>query len=628
MSDLLNIGVSALLSYRNALDTAGHNIANANTPGYSRQRVELQARVPAQSGSGFIGSGVQVGTTARMTDGLIATRLIADTSAYSRLDAFEQLASRVDKLMSNAGTGLATPLQEFMSAASGVAANASSTAARQVFLTAADSLGARFSDLQSQLSGMETEINGRLGTAVSEVNEFSASIATLNERIAIARGAANGQPPNDLLDQRDQLLKDLSQRIGISTVTQDDGSVNVFAAGGQALVLGNTSQTLATTDDAYHSGRQELVLGSARVNITGQVSGGAIGGLLDIRSQLLDPAQNRLGRIAVGFTETVNALNAQGVDLNGAMGQNLFVPQSGAALAATANAGSATVAVGFSNVSQLTGEDYKLSYNGSAWQMTSVSTGANVALSGSGTAADPFVGAGISLTLSGSPASGDQYLIQPTRNAASGVRLATSDPTRIAAASPITTSSVLANTGSGSISAGSVLDAGDAALQTPVSIKFTSATTYSINGAGSYAYATGGNIDVNGWRVQITGAPAVGDEFRIAATPANSSNNRNALQMSGLSSNGVLDGGRTSLTSANGALVAQAGGIAQQATLRKDAQEAIQAQTQSELDSVSGVNLDEEAADLVRYQQAYQAAARIIAVADTVFQSLLQAARG
>ena len=626
MSDLLNIGASALLSYRSALDTAGHNIANANTAGYSRQRVELQTRLPTASGNGFTGSGVQVASTTRSTSSLLVARAVADQSAYSRLDTFEGLAARADALLSGADTGLSRPLQDFFSAASGVSANPASIPARQALLGAAEGLAARFADLQGQLSGMESEINNRLAQGVSEVNQYASAIASLNDRIVLARAAGGGNPPNDLLDQREQMVQQLSSRIGISTVEQDDGSLNVFAAGGQALVLGASAQALALADDAWHSGRQEIVLAGSGVNVNAQVTGGSLGGLLDARSQLIDPLQNKLGRIAAGVVSSVNAVNAQGVDLGGTLGGNLFVPVTGTASPAMNNGGNAQISVGIADASALAGEDYTLSYNGSGWQLAARNTGTVVPLAGSGSVADPFTRAGLSRVVSGAPAAGDRYLLQPTRNVP--VQLATTDPMRIAAASAITTRSATANTGSGSISAGSVLDAADPALQSTVTIRFTSATTYSINGAGSYTYTAGANLDLNGWRVQLNGTPAVNDEFSISATGANSGNNRNALQLAGLSSSAVLEGGRSSLATASSTLVAQTGGIAQQASLRKDAQAAIQAQTQAERDAVSGVNLDEEAADLVRYQQAYQAAARIIAVADTVFQSLLQAARG
>ncbi|HVT34471.1 MAG TPA: flagellar hook-associated protein FlgK, partial [Nevskiaceae bacterium] len=239
MSDLLNIGTSALLAYRSALDTISHNIANANTDGYSRQRVDLEARPPQVAGNGYVGSGVQVQTTSRVSDSLVNQRLVADNSSYSRLDTFQQMAARADDLLSNSDTGLATPLQNFFSAMDGVAAAPASTAARQTLLSSADTLAGRFGDLSNQLSGMESDINGQLSTAVDQINQLAGSIAQLNDRIASGAGSANGNPPNDLLDQRDSLIKQLSSQIGVSTVTKTDGSVDVFAAGGQALVLGS-----------------------------------------------------------------------------------------------------------------------------------------------------------------------------------------------------------------------------------------------------------------------------------------------------------------------------------------------------------------------------------------------------
>ncbi|HVT35654.1 MAG TPA: flagellar basal body rod C-terminal domain-containing protein, partial [Nevskiaceae bacterium] len=387
------------------------------------------------------------------------------------------------------------------------------------------------------------------------------------------------------------------------------------------------STSLTLTEDDYHSGRLQLALTSGG-DITAQVSGGVIGGLLDARREVLDPAEEQLGRMAIAITSAVNDQNHAGIDLRGQLGGDLFAPITGTALQASANTGNATAQVGIADAGAITGDDYQLKYDGSSWSMTNASTGAAVALSGSGTAADPLTGAGISITLAGTPAAGDRFLVEPARQAASQVQLATTDTSAIAAAAPVSASAATGNTGTATISAPTVLDAGNAALMSGVTIAFTSATTYSINGSGSYTYSAGGNIDFNGWRVQIKGAPATGDTFSISANGANSGDNRNARAMSALSSAGVLDGGLTSVTSANAALVSSTGSTAQQASLRANAQNAILGDTQKQRDSVSGVNLDEEAADLVRFQQAYQAAARIIQVADTVFQSLLQAAQG
>jgi flagellar hook-associated protein 1 FlgK len=351
------------------------------------------------------------------------------------------------------------------------------------------------------------------------------------------------------MDQRDALITKLSQYIGISTVRQDDGSVNVFTGGGQTLVMGDGARPMSLVGSTYDQSRQEIALGQPPINITAQISGGKIGGLLDARTQLIDPIKSQLGRAAAALATAFNAQHVQGVDQNGNAGGLFFNAVSGSASAAATNGGSATVAVGFSNVSQLTGENYKLSYDGANWSLTAIGSGASVALSGSGTAADPFVGAGISLVISGGANAGDSYLIQPTANVAGQMGVAITQPSKIAAAS-------------------------------------------------------------------------------VAYGGVNSADNSNARLLGAIGNLGLLDSGRSSITAANEALISQTGSLAQQAGSRRDAAAAIQAQTQKDMDAVSGVNLDEEAADLVRYQQAYQAAAQIISTAQTVFQSLLNAARG
>jgi flagellar hook-associated protein 1 len=542
MSDLLSIGMSGLLAYRRALDTVSHNISNANTAGYSRQRVELTARPGAGAGFGYMGTGVDVATVRRIGDGLVTARMQTDASAYGRLQSYHGVATRIDGLLSDADAGLSRPLRSFFDATNALAQDPSSTAARQNLLGAADTLAVRMRETQAQLDGMEGELNTRMRTTVDEINQLSGALADLNREIVQGYGNFGGQPPNDLLDRRDQLLQDLSARVGISTVSQPDGSVNVFTGGGQALVLGREATALGVAPDLYNSGRLDIAhAGGAR--ITAQISGGTLGGLLDARRELIDPTRARLGRIAAGISESINAQHALGFDANGAPGGDLFAPLRGAAFAASTNTGSAQVQVGFGDLGALGDADYELRFDGAAWSLNNLRNGQAVPLSGTGTAGDPLTGAGLELRIDNAPAAGDRFLIRPTAYAASGMAVAISDPAQVAA--------------------GSTAASGD---------------------------------------------------------------NGNALAMAALGSNGLLDGGRSSILQAHTALVSGAGMQAQQAGMRLDAQAAIGNQTLAERESLSGVNLDEEAADLIRYQQAYQAAARVIQVADTIFQTLLQAA--
>lgn len=626
MSDILGIGISALLANRSALDVTGHNIANVNTPGYSRQRLDLTNRVGATTTYGFSGAGVTVRAAERLSDQFVFAREVSGIASLARVSTFSVEAQRTDALLSDASTGLGTTLNSFFDSLSVMATTPSSTATRQTVITAADALAGRFNDLQGQLDADERSINARVTQTVGEINNYASTIASLNDRISMALGANNGNPPNDLIDQRDQAVRDLAERVSVSTVAQDDGSLNVFVANGQSLVVGTRTSPLSTAPNEFDSARVEVTVQGGAV-ISGQLGGGSLGGLLDTRREVLDPAREKLGRIAITLAETMNAQQAAGVDQNGNLGGPLFTPLAGAASASSRNTGSATVGVDFGDATQLDGKPYQLKFDGAAWSLTDASTGNAVAMTGSGTAADPFVARGLEFTVSAGAAAGDKFLIQPGRRAAGQLSVAISNPAQLAAAAPIKAGAAVANTGSGTITPGTVVDASDPNLRNPVSIQFTGPGTYSIDGNGPYAYTPGQPISVNGWQVEISGSPATGDSFSVGPTGANSGDDRNARLMAGIATKALLDGGLNTLTAANGQLVQQVGSKAQTAQLQVDAQTALAAQTTSERNALSGVNLDEEAADLLRWQQAYQASAQIIATASTVFESLLAATR-
>lgn len=622
MSDMLSTGVSALLAYQTALGTTSHNIANANTAGYTRQRVDLAARLGTASSIGHVGAGVDVQSVQRITDALVSARLQTSNSAHARIAAYADYAAQIDQLMSDSGTSLATPLQSFFSAANALAISPASTAARQSLIGSAQTVVDRFATQQTQLDRMDAQIDQTLRATIGEVNDLSTTLAKLNGQIANARAAANGQPPNDLLDQRDTLLQNLASKLGVSTSVQEDGSVNVFTGSGQALVLGQQSYALGTANDAYNSGRFEITHNGQP--ITARLSGGSIGGLLDTRRELLDPMRAELGKLAADFAASVNAQNAAGVDANGQRGGDLLTMPSGLALAHAANTGNAGMNVAIRDAAALTGSDYVLNFDGVAWSATDARSGASVALTGSGTAGDPLLIGGTAIVVSGSAQAGDKFLVQPTADAAAQLKMATLDPAKIAAASAVNASA--ANGNSATVESIAVSDGRHAQLTDAVNITFTDANTYQINGSGSYAYTPGSPISVNGWTLNLSGTPAAGDSFAVRQTGPNSNDNRNAQSLAALGGKALF--GSDSLNAAQSALTTRAGTAAKQANLALDAQTAVKAQAEAARESVSGVNLDEEAADLVRFQQAYQAAAQVIATANEIFQSLLAATRG
>lgn len=628
MPDMLNVAVSGLRAFQRALETTSHNIANVSTPGYSRQRVDLVTQQPQNFGGMSLGSGVLVDNVSRFSNDLLVSQMQRAASSFSRLDAYAQKAGAINNLFADSSTGISASLQRFTNALQGVANTPSSTAARQVLLSEAEGLVQRLKTYEQRLGDLETEVSEQLRGEASAINSIAGNIARLNQEIVAAQSQA-GQAPGDLLDARDAQMADLASRVDTSVVRQDDGSINVFVGNGQALVIGGTSATVVAKQDPFLSTRVSLAFQTpgVTVDVSSSLTGGSVGGLLDFRRELLDPARNQLGQMAVALTEVTNAQHRDGIDLSGNLGGDLFAVGAVEAIPAAGNAGSATIAATRTGAGSLTPYDYVMRYTGSAWTMQRADTGAAVGFTGTGTVGDPIVADGLSMVISGTPAAGDKVLVRPTAGAISGLDVLISDPARVAAASPIRTAATTGNAGSAAISAGEVIDVGNAQLRSPVTLQFIDATSYSINGVGSNPYTPGQNIDINGWRVQISGAPAAGDSFTVANNAAGTGDNRNALQMVEALSRGVLSGGAESINAAVSRFIGAVGVATSQANNSLEAQQVIYDDSLAAVDGVSGVNLDEEAANMMRYQQAYQAAAQMIRVTQTIFDTLLDATR-
>ena len=627
MADFLSTGVSGLLAFQRALNTTSHNISNVSTDGYSRQRVLMGTRPALAYGNGWVGQGVNVQTTQRVYDSFVAGQTRSTASSLEHLDIYASNAERLNNMFGDSSNGLSATLQKFVNAFQSVANSPASVPARQVLLSEANTLQQRLKFFDGRLDEIGNEINARIKGEVAEVNSIAQGIARLNTEITTGIARTGGQPPNDLLDQRDRLLDQLAEKISVNAVVQDGGTVNVFVGSGQPLVLGADVNQLTTIQDPFDSTRLTVALQTpgSSVDISRNISGGALGGLLDFRSEQLDPAHNALGRIAVALTDVVNTQHREGMDLAGDLGGDFFGVGAVAVMDNSLNSGTGTVTATRANIGGLTGRDYILEMTGGGWELRDSLTGAAVPMTGTGTAADPFVVEGLEIEVGGAADVGDTFLIRPTRGAVVDMDVLISDPSRIAAAVPIRTGADAANSGSGSISAGEVLDGTNAQLRASVTIEFTSANTYSIDGAGSFPYTEGGDIDINGWRVQISGAPAVGDTFTVSDNTSGTGDNRNALLLADALKSPVLNGGTTSLSSAVGEFVGGVGVATRQAQINRDAQSVVYEESLAAKEAVSGVNLDEEAANLLKYQQAYQAAAQLIRVADTMFQTLLAA---
>lgn len=628
MSNILSTSVSALLSFQRGIETTGHNIANASTPGYSRQRVDLETRQPGVIGNQYIGSGVNVANVRRIYDEFLGNELSAATTSQARLDTLAGLSGQVDNLLSDPSVGLAPAIQNFFNAVQDAAGDPASVPARQALVSQADTLASSFDFLDGRLQSLEKDINGRLRQSVTDVNELATAIAELNRRIASSEAGVSGQP-NDLLDQRDLLIRRLSEQVAVTTVAQGDGALNVFIGNGQTLVTGSQARQLATQPSEFDPRRLEVVYeGDAGTGaLGGDLSGGAIGGMMDFRRLVLDPTRTAIGETAVALATAFNEQHAAGMDLNGRLGGEFFGIGDPAVLVSSRNSGTAGVDAVVVDVAGLQSTDYVMSYDGSAWSLTRDDNGQAIPMSGSGTAGDPFLAGGLEITTGPGAAAGDRYLIQPAKGAAGTLTRTVADAQSVALAAPVRTATGTDNVGDAQISAGEVIDPADPDLLTGAVIEFTAPDTYTIDGAGSFAYASGDAIDVNGARVVITGTPAAGDVFRIEANAGGTGDNRNGLGLAEVQTRGLLAGGTVAVSESYGRLVAEVGTVSRQAQIGLDAQTVVREDAEQALSNKSGVNLDEEAANLMRYQQAYQAAAQLIGVTNTLFETLIGAFR-
>lgn len=624
MSNVFGIDVSALQAFQQAIEVTSNNVANASTPGYDVQSIDLVTTQPQDSGGVQVGAGVSVGGVTRAYSQTAANQLNTSQSSLGQLNALQNYTSQIDNLFGTSAAGLTTALQNYYSGWAAVSDNPTSAAARQALLGDASALAQNLNTTSTQLNNLSTDVNTRITSDVQQINSVSTQIAKLNQQIA--NGSDVGQAPNALLDQRDQLVSSLSQIVGVTTTSNNDGSINVFVGNGQPLVLDSTSYSLGTAPNQFNASQLEVANSNGNP-ISSSITSGDLGGLLSARTQAIDPALNQLGQIATAVATSANTQQASGLDLNGQLGGALFSIGAPVANASIKNTSAVSASVSISNIGALTADNYVLSYAAGAYSLTDQTTGANVAVTGAGTVASPLTANGLSIVLSGTPASGDQYLIQPTAQAAGTLSVALSNGSGLAAAGAVQTSAADTNTGTATISAGTVTNPADPNLLNTVTIAFTSPTTYSINGAGSFAYTSGGSITDNGWQTKISGTPAAGDTFTVQSNAGGTGDNTNALAFVNQQSQGYLSNGTESVSGAVSALISGAGAQAQQVNTAQTAQTAVNTQAQTNVQSVTGVNLDEEAAKLMQWQQSYQAAAQALSVANGLFSNLLDAVK-
>jgi len=652
-SALFSLGTKAMTASYAALATTGHNISNANVKGYSRQQVELATAEGQFSGAGFYGKGVDVTTVTRAHDAFLSreaatARSLAAMDA-SRLDLLRQLES----VFPTGEQGVGHAAGEFLNAMVDLSARPGDAATRQVVLARAGDVAGRFAAAGAQLDVLQQEVRETLRANVAQVNQLAASIAELNQRIASVLGL--GHSPNDLLDQRDQALADLSEKLQLTTVEADDGTLTVFIAGGQRLVLGTQAQPLTVEVDPTDATRSALGLsesGYVRMLHPQELGGGTITGLLRFQNDDLVDARTQLGQLAAALSGKVNEQQSQGLDMSDPPGSGVPIFAVGPAVALP-NANNAVngagqfvgrVSLTVTDPTQLLASEYALRADpGGApgvWELTRLDDG----LVRSVSSGDVLDGMRIDIG-PGLPAATDRYLLQPVTRAANGMQRVLDDVRGLAAASPLSASTPAGNTGTGSVAALRVVSPSADPNQT-ATLSFTSDTgdyswelrdrvTNALQSSGVGTWTAGTPISLNGFELDLNGVPRSGDVFSVGKTLYPASNNGNALAFTALRDAELVGrgplaaggiGGGSTITDAYAAAMANIGVRVQGARSTADISGAVAAQAEASRSAKSGVNLDEEAARLIQYQQSYQAAAKILQIAQSIFDTLLDTA--
>ncbi|KQN50790.1 flagellar biosynthesis protein FlgK [Pseudomonas sp. Leaf48] len=682
---LLNIGMSGLSASHNALATTGNNIANADTAGYSRQQTVQSSKNSIQYGNVYIGTGTTLADVRRVYNSYLDAQLQTTTSLNSDAAAYQGQITPLDTLLSDSATGLSGALTKFFASVQNVNAKPGDDASRQLLLSDAQALSNRFNSVAGQLNSQNSTINGNLTDMVGQVNNLASTMAQLNKKIGEVTSA--GGTPNELLDARNETMRQLSSFTGAQYIERD-GNIDIYLGSGQPLVIGDTVNKLEAVPGKDDPGRLALQLnrGASTIEITSIMTGGEIGGLLRYRSEVLDPALNELGRVALVVADQMNSLQAQGIDKNGSFGSNLFNGLNSAAqmsqrsIASTGNsAGSGNFNVAVKDTGKLTINDYKVTFT-SATNYTVQRLPDNTSMGSFSTATTPApVIDGFAMSFSGGAATGDTFRITPTRNAAATIQTEMTDPKRLAIAAPL--SAAIAPGGSGTLTIPSsgqpalttrfdIYDAATAtAMQnglknsTPVKLVFGSPSadgstqTYQLLDAKGVEISNGtikpnaNNTlslsvplkDASGAPIMDPGPPAVQRtatfEMTVAGSPGKGTaidisiaqpgtlDNRNGTALAGLQTRQVVETGTASkgisLTDAYGKLVEGVGAKTAQGKLDSAATGAILANAKGARDSLSGVDLDEETGNLVKYQQYYTASSQIIKAAQETFSTLI-----
>ena len=639
MSDLLRIGSSALNAAYVQLQTTGQNIANAATPGYVRREVTLQETVSAGR-NGFGGGGVDVVGVRRVYDEFLQREATVSGAASAQDAARSRGLSRLDQLFADSQSGLGASFDDLVSAFTDLSARPADGSVRTAVLARVEGFANRAAGLDASLLDLRQSTQQRMQGDVNQANDILAALAAFNRQVGQSGG--NASAPNNLFDQRDTLLADLNRIVRANATIATDGTVNVSTQRGEPLVVGEQAATFGLIPDTLDATRVDLSLRRANGTATrlemAEV-GGSLAGMARFADTDIDAARMRLGQLVAGVAQGFNAQQASGLDATGAVGQPFFAMGSPSVTGASGNSGTAQLSASFTNAAALQASDYAVAFDGSQYTITRMSDGQTSAFAGLPQTID-----GLTIGVNaGSPAAGDRFLVRSASAVVPGLRALQTNPARIATAAPVTAQTGAANTGDLSASA---LDIAPIGLNSaaPVSITFTGPGTFDVSGLpggpltglpytpgmtlafdGNTLVPNGSMPAANGWRMTLAGTPAAGDTLNLAPTANPAQDNRNARAMQALGDAALVNGSRVIDRYAD--LVGEVGTRSQSAQSAADMSERLHGDALRARSDVSDVNLDEEAAHLLQYQQAYQAAAKVVAAANEMFKTLLDAAR-
>lgn len=673
MSDnLLRIGTSAVLANSTLLSTTSNNIANVNTQGYSRQRTEFEPQI--------LGLGVGKGTTERLVSEFTSAQLRRDTSKLAFANQYTAEANRIDGLFSNPANSISTAINDLFQKLQTANNDPSAISTRQLIISSSESLIDRFSTLSNLVLDQASYVNQQLDLDLTQTNALIKNVSELNRSILAYGLGENNQPPLDLLDRRDEALRQLSEKLDIKVLDSADGEKLVFMATGQSLVVENGEFSILSLNGNPDPNVRNVQLSlnskpSVIRNLGIEELGGQLGGLLKFRDDLLIPTQMQLGQLALAMSDSLNSQNKLGMNANGELGSDLFVLPQTSGLAFTGNTGTGSVAVNVDpgKASQLPPNDFLLTFTAPNTLTLEATDTTGKVVAGSAITVPGVVFPatldadslgipdfyGLSLTVNGPMNNGDRFTLKPLSSAARNIGLATNRPEDIALASPVRSLVAQDNLGNAQVDKLIVTntDPASSAFVAPSSINGAPFTVVHIGGNqfevrdntnallgttpalpnGQFNnIMTEAGLGNYGFDFNLTGIPQTGDSFTVEYNTGGFNDNRNGLELAKLQTAETMRryavatpnaDNSVSFNEAYGTMVSFVGDKTAQARNSQAAAEALYSQTLQLKESLSGVSLDEEAANLVRFQQSYAAASKIISTSQTIFDTLLQAVR-